>query len=319
MGEQLLSVVVHRRQQQGAGVVVLELQAASGSSLPAFEAGAHVDVHLGDGLVRQYSLCGDPAQYSRYRLGVLKDPASRGGSDAVHARLHEGAELQIGAPRNLFPLATDARRSILIGGGIGITPMIAMAYELHRRGADFELHYCGRSRSHSAFLEELAAAPFAHRVSTHFDDEAPGQKLDLAGVLGQGSAGQHVYTCGPAGFMDWVIAGASAAGYLDAQIHREYFQVEVDSAGDGFEVQAARSGKTVQVGAGQSIVEALAGVGIAVEVSCEQGVCGTCLCDVLQGQPDHRDVYLTEDERAANDQMLLCCSRARSAVLVLDI
>lgn len=319
MSEQLLSVVVHKRLEQGAGVVVLELQAADGASLPAFEAGAHVDVHLGAGLVRQYSLCGDPAQHSRYRLGVLRDPASRGGSDAVHAQLHEGAQVQIGVPRNLFPLAADARRSVLIGGGIGITPMIAMAHALHQRGADFELHYCGRSRSHSAFLEELAAAPFAQRVNTHFDDEAPAQKLDLAGVLGQGNADQHVYTCGPAGFMDWVIAGASAAGYQDAQIHREYFQVEVDASGDGFEVQTARSGKTVQVAAGQSIVQALAGVGIDVEVSCEQGVCGTCLCDVLQGQPDHRDVYLTEDERAANDQMLLCCSRARSAVLVLDI
>lgn len=319
MSEQLLSVVVHKRQEQGAGVVVLELLAANGNSLPAFEAGAHVDVHLGDGLVRQYSLCGDPAQHSRYRLGVLKDPVSRGGSEAVHAKLFEGAQVQIGAPRNLFPLADGAQRSVLIGGGIGITPMIAMAYALHQRGADFELHYCGRSRSHSAFLEELAAAPFAHRVITHFDDEAPGQKLDLASVLGQGETGRHVYTCGPAGFMSWVIAGASAAGYPDEQVHREYFQVEVDTTGDGFEVQAARSGKTVQVAAGQSIVEALAGAGIAVEVSCEQGVCGTCLCDVLQGQPEHRDVYLTEDERAANDQMLLCCSRARSAVLVLDI
>jgi vanillate O-demethylase ferredoxin subunit len=319
MSEQLLSVVVHQRAEQGAGVVVLELRAADGSSLPAFEAGAHVDVHLGDGLVRQYSLCGDPAQYSHYRLGVLKDPASRGGSEAVHTQLFEGAQVQIGAPRNLFPLADDAHESVLIGGGIGITPMIAMAYALHQRGADFELHYCGRSRSHSAFLEELAAAPFAQRVFTHFDDEAPAQRLALDSVLGQGGAGRHVYTCGPAGFMAWVIAGASAAGYQDAQIHREYFQVEVDTTGDGFEVQAVRSGKTVQVAAGQSIVEALAGVGIAVEVSCEQGVCGTCLCDVLQGQPDHRDVYLTEDERAANDQMLLCCSRARSAVLVLDI
>ncbi|WEK28857.1 MAG: PDR/VanB family oxidoreductase [Candidatus Pseudomonas phytovorans] len=319
MNEELLNVVVRKREIQGADVVVLDLGRADGVALPAFEAGAHVDIHVAPGLVRQYSLCSDPGEVSVYRLGVLKDPASRGGSVQVHESLHEGREVQISAPRNLFPLAAGARRSVLLGGGIGITPMIAMAHALHRQGADFELHYCGRSRSHSAFLDELATAPFAARVVTHFDDEDLAQRLDLPVVLGKAGPGTHMYTCGPSGFMDWVIAGARAQGYGEAQIHKEYFQVEVDASGGGFEVVAARSNKTVQVAEGQSILDALAQVGIKIDISCEQGVCGTCMCEVLEGEPDHRDVYLTDEEKAANDQILVCCSRAKTHKLVLDI
>ncbi|AQY65351.1 PDR/VanB family oxidoreductase [Pseudomonas veronii] len=319
MIEELLTVQVRKRQLQGDGVVVLDLIPVGGAKLPAFEAGAHVDIHIAPGLVRQYSLCSDPADSAVYRLGVLRDPASRGGSTSVYDTLLEGAEVQISAPRNLFPLASEARRSILIGGGIGITPMIAMAYALHAKGEDFELHYCGRSRSRSAFLDELQSAAFAERVHTHFDDEAPAQKLDMDRVLGQAESGVHVYTCGPSGFMDWVIGESVKHGYADDHIHREYFQIEVDNSGASFEVVAARSGKTVQVAEGQTILAALADVGIQIEISCEQGICGTCLCDVLEGEPDHRDVYLTEDEKQANDQILICCSRAKSKKLVLDI
>jgi ferredoxin-NADP reductase len=319
MSEQMLKVVVRKREEQGDGVVILDLSDPSGQPLPAFEAGAHVDIHVKTGLVRQYSLCGNPAETSVYRLGVLKDPASRGGSLAVHEYLHEGQEVHISVPRNLFALSPDATRSILIGGGIGITPMIAMAYALESTESDFELHYCGRSRSRSAFLNELENADFARHVFTHFDDEAPSQKLDLPAVLSTQGEGVHVYVCGPAGFMDWVISEALRAGYAGDHVHREYFQVEVDVTGAGFEVVAQRSGKTVQVTEGQSIVDALSTVGIKIEISCEQGVCGTCLCDVLEGEPDHRDVYLTDDEKAANDQILVCCSRAKSKKLVLDI
>ncbi|MBI6554090.1 MULTISPECIES: PDR/VanB family oxidoreductase [Pseudomonas] len=319
MIEELLTVQVRKRQLQGDGVVVLDLIPVGGAKLPAFEAGAHVDIHIAPGLVRQYSLCSDPADSAVYRLGVLRDPASRGGSTSVYDTLLEGAEVQISAPRNLFPLASEARRSILIGGGIGITPMIAMAYALHAKGEDFELHYCGRSRSRSAFLDELQSAAFAERVHTHFDDEAPAQKLDMDRVLGQAESGVHVYTCGPSGFMDWVIGESVKHGYADDHIHREYFQIEVDNSGASFEVVAARSGKTVQVAEGQTILAALADVGIQIEISCEQGICGTCLCDVLEGEPDHRDVYLTDDEKQANDQILICCSRAKSKKLVLDI
>lgn len=319
MSEQLLNVVVRKRVEQGEGVVVLDLVDPLGKSLPVFEAGAHVDIHLKPGLVRQYSLCGNPADATAYRLGILKDPASRGGSLAVHELLFEGNQIAISVPRNHFPLAGDASRSILIGGGIGITPMIAMAHTLQASCSDFALHYCSRSRSRTAFLDELACASFSKRVFTHFDDEAAEQKLDLAAVLGSPDDDVHVYVCGPAGFMAWVISEAVKAGYAEANIHREYFQVEVDTSGNSFEVVAARTGKTVRVAEGQSIVDALAAVGINIDVSCEQGVCGTCLCNVLDGEPDHRDVYLTEEEKAANDQILVCCSRAKTAKLVLDI
>lgn len=319
MSEEFLKVIVRKRELQGDGVVVLDLIRTNGELLPVFEAGAHVDVHVVPGLIRQYSLCGDPADTAVYRLGVLKDPSSRGGSTGVHELLVEGAEVAISMPRNHFPLAAEASRSILLGGGIGITPMIAMAYSLDSVGGDFELHYCGRSRSRSAFLDELESADFSRHVFTHFDDEDASQKLDLKAVLGKPEGGVHIYTCGPAGFMDWVIATAREQGYAEEQIHREYFQVEIDASGGGFEVVAARSGKTVQVMEGQSILNALNSVGIEIDVSCEQGVCGTCVCNVLEGEPDHRDYYFTDAEKAANDQILVCCSRANSKKIILDI
>jgi vanillate O-demethylase ferredoxin subunit len=317
MTEHLLDVVVSKRDLQGSNVAVIDLALEDGSSLPGFEAGAHIDVHVAPGLVRQYSLCSDPAQTQVYRLGVLNDPLSRGGSAGVHATLLQGRTVRISAPRNLFPLVPGARRTLLIGGGIGITPMIAMAHELHQRNEAFELHYCARSRSSSAFLKELASAAFAHHVTLHFDDE--GSQLALVTALGQGAPGVHLYTCGPAGFMAWVIDGARQQGFAEDHIHKEYFQVEVDSRGGSFEVVAARSGKSVQVAEGQTILEALSSIGIKIDISCEQGVCGTCMCEVLEGEPDHRDVYLTDDEKAENDQILVCCSRSKSKTLVLDI
>lgn len=317
MSEQLMKVVVRKREEQGCGVVVLELADPQGRRLPEFEAGAHVDLHIAPGLVRQYSLCGDPADLTHYRLGVLKDPASRGGSVAVYDSLHEGCSVEIGKPRNLFPLAQAARRSILIGGGIGITPMIAMAHALCARDCEFELHYCARSRSRSAFVDELEKADFASCVHTHFSERSG--RIDAAAVLGQWQAGTHVYLCGPQRFMDSIIDAARCLGYPEDHIHHEYFQMEVDASGGSFEVVAARSGKTVQVAEGQTVVEALSTVGIKIQMSCAQGVCGTCMCDVLEGEPEHRDVYLTDEEKASNELIVLCCSRAKSQKLVLDI
>jgi ferredoxin-NADP reductase len=322
MNTQLLDVVVRHRELQGQDVAVLTLADPAGSALPPFSAGAHVDLHLPGGLVRPYSLCSDPRDRSAYRLGVLKDPASRGGSVAVHQALAEGTRLRIGAPRNLFPLDAAAAHSVLVGGGIGITPMLAMAWALHATGASFELHYCARSRALAAFLDELATAPWAHAVNLHFDDEGEAAKLAPQALAAAAPAGSHVYVCGPAGFMDWVLAEALAGGVPTAQLHREYFSAPVSAAHDadtGFELVAQRSGKTVQVGPETSLLAALKGLGISVSVSCEQGVCGTCACTVLEGTPDHRDAYLTDEERAANDQILVCCSRARSARLVLDL
>lgn len=319
MSEETIRVKVTRRQAQGQDVVVLDLSVTDGETLPSFSAGAHVDVHLPDGLVRQYSLAGDPGERRYYRLGILKDPNSRGGSVAVHEQLQEGTEVTIGMPRNHFPLEMTAPHSILAGGGIGITPMIAMAHQLHAAGKSFELHYCARSRASAAFLDELASSAFAAHVRLHFDDEGAAGRLDLPSVIEAAAASSHLYVCGPAGFMDSVIAGAGSLGLPASQIHKEYFQVKADAGGEAFDVVARKSGQRVRVQDGQSIVDALAGAGIKITVSCEQGVCGTCLCDVIEGIPDHRDVYLTDEEKADNDQILLCCSRSKSGTLVLDL
>ncbi|MDH2346143.1 MULTISPECIES: PDR/VanB family oxidoreductase [unclassified Bradyrhizobium] len=298
---------------------MLDLVADAGAVLPSFEAGAHVDIHLGPGLIRQYSLCGDPSDRSRYRLGILLNNASRGGSAALHRSVHAGDRLRIGLPRNHFPFTAAAQRSILIGGGIGITPLLAMARHCIREGKPFLLHYCARSRDRAAFLEELAEEPLSTKTHLHFDDGEAAQRFDPDRDLPRPSSGTHLYVCGPSGFMDWAIVKARGLGYHEEQIHREYFEAEVDMSGDGFEVTLAKSGLTVAVPAGVSIVKALADAGVTINVSCEQGVCGTCTCNVIEGIPDHRDSYLNDDEKAANDQILPCCSRSHTPVLVLDL
>ena len=206
---------------------------------------------------------------------------------------------------------------MLLGGGIGITPMLAMARRLHALGRDFTLHYCTRSRDVTAFLDQLEGAPFADRVVLHFDDAGDDQRLDLSRDLPAPAPDTHIYVCGPQGFMDWVIATAEGAGHVN--VHREYFSADVDKTGGSFEVEARASGKILTVGPGDTIAKVLAANGIKVEVKCEEGVCGTCVTDVLDGEIDHRDRFLTEEEREDGDQMCVCCSRARGARLVLDI
>ncbi|ADZ92827.1 PDR/VanB family oxidoreductase [Marinomonas mediterranea] len=319
MSDELLKVVVQKREMHTDTVVALELADLEGNALPVFDAGAHIDLHLSDELIRQYSLCGDPANDKVYRLGVLKDPNSRGGSIAVHENLLEGKELVVSKPRNLFPLDEGAQHSILIGGGIGITPMIAMAYELTHAGRSFELWYCSRSPETSGFLDELKSAPFADKVNLHFDSEQGGKPLNLDSVLQDKQSNSHVYVCGPTGFMEWVIDTSLKKGFADEAIHREFFTVDVEKGGNSFEVYAEQSDITVTVKEDESVADALKAAGVKVQVSCEQGTCGTCLCDVLEGTPEHRDVYLTDDEKDDNDQMTLCCSRSLSDRLVLDI
>ena len=319
MTKPTLNVMIARREEQAAGIIVLELVDPDGGALPAFEAGAHVDVHVSPGLVRQYSLCGNPADTRSYRLGILLDPASRGGSASVHKHFQAGDRVGISLPRNHFPLVPDARRSILIGGGIGITPLIAMAHQLHNVGRDFELHYCARARDKAAFLRELASVAFCARITTHFDDGQPAQRFDVERDLPPPAPDIHLYVCGPGGFMAWTIEGAARLGYSNAQIHREYFKADVDIAGDAFEVVLAQAGQRILVPGDRTIVQALSEAGINVATSCSEGICGTCLCNVLAGTPDHRDVYLTDDEKAENDQILLCCSRSKTPQLVLDL
>jgi vanillate O-demethylase ferredoxin subunit len=317
----MLQVLVTRKSTVAEEICSFELCLANGEPLPAFTAGAHVDVHLPSGVVRQYSLCNAPQERHRYLIGVLKDPSSRGGSQAMHEFVEQGHTLHISEPRNLFPLAGEGATHLLIAGGIGITPMLAMAHELERQGADFELHYCFRSPDRAAFLDELTRAAFAHRVKLHDDSSTLPSNLDARALLHTPEPGRHIYVCGPAGFMDYILGCAEAAGWPQAQVHREFFAAApVDHGADqAFEVQLARSGKVFQIPADRSVFEVLDEAGIEIETSCEQGICGSCITRVLQGTPDHRDQFMTDAEHACNDQFTPCCSRAKTPCLVLDL
>ncbi|WP_172329809.1 PDR/VanB family oxidoreductase [Mangrovicoccus sp. HB161399] len=312
-----MTLTVAERIEDRGNIIRLRL---TGDALPPVTAGAHLDLYLPElDLWRQYSLCSDPAETGQFEIGVLKDPASRGGSEAVHRLAVPGASFTVEGPRNHFPLEESAAKTVLLGGGIGITPMIAMAHRLHALGRDFTLHYSTRSEEVTAFLDLLEDAPFADRVAFHFDDGAVGQKLDLARDLPAPDAATHLYVCGPQGFMDWVIGAAEAAGHATANVHREYFSADVDVTGDSFEVEAAVSGITVTVGPEDTIAKALAKAGVKIEVKCEEGVCGTCVTDVIEGGIDHRDQFLTEEEREEGEMICACCSRASGKRLVLDI
>ncbi len=316
-----LNVRVARKTVEAEGICSFELVAADGRPLPAFSAGSHVDVQLPGGLTRQYSLCNDPAESHRYLIAVLDDPASRGGSRAMHAQVHEGDALVISPPKNHFALAHEARRHLLLAGGIGVTPILCMAERLAIAGAAFEMHYCTRSPARTAFRQRIAASRFADRVRFHFDDGDAAQKLDIPALLARPEPGVHLYVCGPKGFMDAVLGSARAQGWPERQLHYEFFSAEVvkSDADAAFEVQLASSGRVIVVPADQTCAQALAAAGIELATSCEQGICGTCLTRVLEGQPDHRDMYLTPEEQAAGDQFTPCCSRAKSARLVLDL
>lgn len=317
----MIDVVVTSKCREAEGIYSFELSAVDHGSLPAFSAGSHVDVHLPNGLVRQYSLCNHPEEHHCYRLGVLLDPASRGGSKAMHELVQEGSRLRISEPRNLFPLQHAAGFSVLFAGGIGITPILCMAERLAQIGAAFELHYCARSIDRMAFIEYIRHSAFAERVHVHVDDGEDVQRLDAAGVLSTPANDGHLYVCGPNGFMEHVLATAREHGWTEAQLHREYFAaaaVPVSEAG-GFEVQLASTGRCLQVPADRSVADVLLEAGIDIPLSCEQGVCGTCMTRVLEGEPEHRDMFLTDAEKARNDQFTPCCSRARSARLVLDL
>jgi vanillate O-demethylase ferredoxin subunit len=317
----MMEVRVARKATEALDICTFELVPANGGALPPFGAGSHIDVEVAAGLVRQYSLCNDPGEQHRYVIGVLRDPNTRGGSAGMHEHVAEGSVIRISEPRNHFPLAHNARRSLLLAGGIGVTPILCMAERLAVAGADFEMHYCTRSRERTAFTERIRRSAFSDRVHFHHDDGDAAQKLDLPSLLAAPRPDTHLYVCGPGGFLDFVISTAKAHGWSESNIHFEYFSAKV-VAGESdaaFDVKIASSGRVVRIPVGCPITMALDQAGVAIPVSCEQGVCGTCLTRVLGGEPDHRDHYLTDDEKAKNDQMLPCCSRAKGPLLVLDL
>lgn len=315
-----LSVLVQRRLVEAEDICSFELVCADGALLPAFTAGAHIDVHMGASLIRQYSLCNDPSEQHRYCIAVLREQQSRGGSLAMHEMIQEGQILTIGSPRNHFPLV-PAKHNLLIAGGIGITPILAMVKKLHGEGSTFEMHYCGRSALRMAFIHELTKSSFKDAVHVHVDDGKGYDQFDANAVLSAPQPETHLYVCGPGGFMNHVLETAKAFGWPDSQLHREYFAASpADTSDDGsFEVKLAKSGQCIEVPAKKTVLEVLLEQGLDIPYSCESGVCGTCLTGVIEGAPDHRDSFLTDAERQVGDQFLPCCSRSKSPVLVLDI
>ena len=318
----LIDVRVSKRTVEAVDICSYELVDIGGAPLPAFSAGAHVDVHGPTGIVRQYSLCSPENDTSRYQIAVLKDPASRGGSVAMHEGVAEGNMLKISLPRNHFSLDAHATHSILVAGGIGVTPIMSMVESLARAGASFELHYCCRTLEKTAFWPYLNGFAEKGSVHLHLDQGPAEQRANFDAIFGAAPAGSHLFMCGPQGFLNHVGDAAKRAGWESERIHFELFAaaVDADAQGDAFTVKVASTGKTYLI-PGVTLAEstALAQQGVEIPVSCEQGICGSCLTGVLEGTPDHRDQYLTAQEHKENKLMTPCCSRARSSCLVLDI
>ncbi|MCX4835021.1 PDR/VanB family oxidoreductase [Streptomyces sp. NBC_01016] len=311
-----LTVTVKETRSEAAGVRSLVLAAREGGSLPAWTPGAHIDVVLSRDLVRQYSLSSGTEE-AGWRIAVLREPDGRGGSAYLHDRVEAGDTLLVSAPRNTFALDLGTPRLVFVAGGIGITPILPMLAAAERAGSDWQLLYLGRSAESMAFTEELTR--YGDRVRLHRDDVSG--VADLAAELdGMGAAHAHVYACGPAGLL------ASVQGYADAhptsRLTLERFAAAPEGyARDGdrpFTVETA-DGQEIEVGAGQSIVDALTQAGVRTLTSCREGVCGTCETPVLGGTPDHRDQLLSEEERAAGDVMMICVSRCQGDRLVLDV
>ncbi|WP_321793731.1 PDR/VanB family oxidoreductase [Caballeronia sp. J97] len=322
MQAQTFKVRVDALREEAHGVRSFSISRLDGLPFDTYEPGAHIDVTGPSGITRQYSLCGDPACRDSHLFAVKKEEQSRGGSRSLHDEVGIGSELSVGAPRNLFRLEEGASEHILIGAGIGITPLLSMAYRLVAIGAPFTLHYFARGKTHAAFLPLLARAPFDQHVELHFGVEREALADELDACLRNAATDAHVYTCGPAPFMDAVVD--TAQKHLPAAaVHLERFkaepQTETQASLDSFDVRLASTGQTVRVDAATSIVDALASIGVEVDTSCGEGVCGTCMVDVVSGEPEHRDHCLSKAERASNSVICCCVSRSRSPVLVLDL
>jgi vanillate O-demethylase ferredoxin subunit len=317
---------VHAITCEAENINSYELVDPAGGELPPFAAGAHLDFHLPDGNVRQYSLCSDSAERHSYLLAIQREPRGRGGSHAIFAQVRIDDIVTLSPPRSNFRLREEASRHLLLAGGIGVTPMMAMVHRLRRIGADFILHYCARGPEKTAFRDALAPLAAAGQVFFHHDGGDPNRGLDIAELLRRYSDGMHLYYCGPVGFMR--SAANAAAHWPKPCVHFEHFTPPMP---DGtlpvsgpalagaveFQVKLARSGAVFDVPPGQSIVDVLRKNGIEVATSCESGLCGTCRTAYLEGEPDHRDMILDDEER--RDDVLICCARSKTPLLVLDL
>ncbi|GAB7546047.1 PDR/VanB family oxidoreductase [Cupriavidus sp. CuC1] len=306
---------------EAEGILSYELwPVAPHKELPPFEAGAHIDVHLPNGLIRNYSLFNSPQERHRYLIGVNKDPQSRGGSRYLHEVLRPGDTLTVSAPRNNFPLEEAAASSVFIAGGIGITPVLGMIRRLQTLGRPWQLFYAARTRKNAAFVETLQALrdDSGATLQLSFDREPGGSMLDIAAITDALPAGAHVYCCGPMPMLD--AFEQATAGLPPERVHREYFAARESAAtAGGFTVELARSGRSIEIASGQTILDCLLNAGIEPPYSCQEGICGTCEVRVLAGLPDHRDLVLSEAEKASNQRMMICCSGAKGSKLVLDL
>lgn len=314
-----LQVFVRSITLEAAGVLSFELRPVGGGPLPAFSAGAHIDLHLPGGVTRSYSLLNSQDDRHRYVVAVQREEKGRGGSRAMHD-LKVGQQIAIAPPRNNFGLAESASHSVLVAGGIGITPLWAMVQRLQALGRSWELYYCVRTRAQAALLEQIEALPAAARGRVHlnFDHEPGGRVLDLAQLESTHPAGTHFYCCGPTAMLE---AFQRATSRRPREfVHLEYFASGIEAAtAGGFTIQLARRGTSLPVPEGCSILQTLLDAGIDVPYSCMDGICGSCEVRVIAGEPEHRDLVLSPDQQASNKTMMICCSGSKSETLVLDL
>lgn len=316
----MLEVQVIAKKLRSQNVVSVDLSPINGEELPVFEPGAHIDLHLQNGLVRQYSLFHSPSQRNQYRVAILRAEQSRGGSDWVHRNLQVGDVISISEPKNVFQLEKEASKHVLFAGGIGITPLLSMAESLSDKTQEFELHYSARSRRDAAFVKEISSSSWANHAELYFSDE--GRRVDADAIFATLAPSAHVYVCGPERYIEYILDTARKVNWPESQVHRELFQAPKSGAASentAFEIRLSNSGLTLDVPAELTVLEVLTQAGVDVPFSCEEGVCGTCITPVLDGIPDHRDHYLTEKEKACNREFLPCCSRSKTRSLTLDL
>ena len=312
---------VHSMTRAGRDVLLIELR-PTGTDFPSVTAGAHIDLHLGP-VVRQYSLLGDPRDAGRWLIAVKREDDGRGGSDVIHTQLRVGHTIEVSGPRNHFPLihaADQGGRTVLLAGGIGVTPLAAMAEQCVATGRDVTLHCYATVQDELPLREYLASRPWSPNIVEHLS--SGGDSLRTTGVLPHSySDGDDLYICGPSGFIDRAVHLAEAGGWPADAVHVEHFAPAEppELTGDAFTVTVASTGASYAVAEDDTIAEVLAAHGVAVELSCEQGICGACLTDVVDGVPDHRDEVQSPAEHAANTRVTLCCSRSRTANLTLAL
>ena len=317
----LTNVKVAKVIQEAEGIRSFLLAKTGLFKLPSYAPGAHIDVHCGEGIIRQYSLCGDPDDRWNFQIAVRQVDPSRGGSDLMHTAVQEGDRLEIGSPRNNFPLDEAAPHSVLLAGGIGITPIIAMADRLHALGQSFVLHYFTRASNHTAFRDRLTRGGYGDNVVFHEGLDIALTGAALRAILADPAEGSQVYMCGPGPFMNTAQALA-LENWPSEAVNLERFAanpVLTDAPTRAFQVRLSRTGVTLDVGAEETILDVLDANGISAPFSCEQGVCGTCVTEIIEGKPDHRDEFLSAKQRISGKLMCLCVSRAKGSQIVLDL